>query len=87
MYRYTKLVDWCQCCQQGVALTAAQGSSDFFGDDDAAEIIDPSNNACSFHIYSLLVMLSNYDASICKDRRIIRVAGSDDSTAHNTEVR
>ena len=49
MYRHTKLVDWCQCCQQGVTLTAGSGSSDFFGDNNSSQIVHSSDNASSFH--------------------------------------
>ena len=50
MYRPAEDVDWCQCCQQGVALLDAEGSSDLFGNDDSSQIIHSSNNACSLHI-------------------------------------
>ena len=50
MYRPAKLVERCQCCQQGVALPDAQGSSDFFWDDDSAQIVHSSDNASCFHI-------------------------------------
>ena len=35
---------------RGVAFSNLEGSSDFFGNYDTTEVIDPSNNACSFHI-------------------------------------
>ena len=50
MYRYTKPVDWCQCCQQGVSLADFQGSSDFFGNHNSPQIVHPTNNSCCFHI-------------------------------------
>ena len=28
-----------------------EGSADFFGDDDSAQVIDPSDNASCFHIF------------------------------------
>ena len=55
MYRNAKPVDWCQCCQQRVSFTDPECAADFLGDDDSAEVIDPSYNACCFHISSLLV--------------------------------
>ena len=50
MYRPAKEVDWCQCCQRGVALADAEGAADLFGDHDAAEVVDTANNASCFHI-------------------------------------
>ena len=35
------------------------------------EVVDAADNACSFHIYSLLLNVTNYDAIICKRGRII----------------
>ena len=50
MYRPAKEVDWCQCCQRGVALADAEGAADLFGDHDAAEVVDTANDASCFHI-------------------------------------
>ena len=40
---------------QRFSSTDPQSAADFFGNDDAAEIIDAANNASCFHISSLLV--------------------------------
>ncbi len=37
MYRNAKLVIWCQCCQQRVALPDADGAANFFGDNNPAK--------------------------------------------------
>ena len=52
MYRYAKSVDWCQCCQQGVSLADAQGSSDFLRNNDSSQIVHSSDNASCFHSIS-----------------------------------
>ena len=52
-------------------LPDAEGTADLLGDHDAAEVIDPADDTGCFHISSLLVMLSNHDASICKKEMII----------------
>ena len=52
MYCPAESVDWCQCCQQGVALTAGSGAADFFGDNNPPKVIDSANNAGCFHILS-----------------------------------
>ena len=70
MYRQTKPVKRCQCFQQRVSLPDAECAADLLGNDDAAEVIHPADNACSFHIFPLLV-IANYDAIICKTKRII----------------
>ena len=57
--------------EQRVALADAQGSSDLLGVDDAAKIVCASDDTCCFPISSLLVILSNYDAIICKQVQII----------------
>lgn len=54
MYRHAKLVERCQCCQQGVALADAEGSSDFFRDNDSSQIVHSANNASCFHYIFLL---------------------------------
>jgi len=55
MYRHTKPVERCQCCMQRGSLTDPEGTADFLRDNDSAEIVNTTNNACSFHISSLLV--------------------------------
>ena len=50
MYRKTKYVDWCQCCQQGVAFTDFKCSSDLLRDHDSSQIVHSSDNASCFHI-------------------------------------
>ena len=40
----------CQCCMRGVSFSNLEGSSDFFGDNDSAEIVHSSDNASCFHI-------------------------------------
>ena len=67
MYRPTKFVDWCQCCQQGVARTNPESSSDFLRNDNSPQVIDPSDNASSFHfVYLLLQMSQAPKAPLCK---------------------
>ena len=51
MYRNAKPVDWCQCCQQRVALSYSHGSSDLLGDDHTPKIVDSADYSCCFHIY------------------------------------
>ena len=43
----------CQCCLQRVALADAEGAADLLGDDDPAEVVDPADDACSFHSWLL----------------------------------
>ena len=50
MYRPTESVDWCQCCQRGVAFLDLEGSSDFFRDNNTPEVIHPTSNSCCFPI-------------------------------------
>ena len=50
MYRPTKLVHRCQCCQQGVSFPDTQGAADLLGDHDPPEVIHSSDNASCFHI-------------------------------------
>ena len=50
MYRPAKSVDWCQCCQQGVTLTDAQGASNLLRNHNSPQIIHSSDNASCFHI-------------------------------------
>ena len=67
MYRHAKPVDWCQCCQWGVALPDAEGSSDFFWNDDSPQIIHSSDNSCGFHIsFSFYRCCSAPKAPLCK---------------------
>ena len=53
MYRNAKPVDWCQCCQQRVALSYSHGSSDLLGDDHTPKIVDSADNSGCFHIYKI----------------------------------
>ena len=46
MYRQTKSVDWCQCCQQGVTFSNLECASDFFKNHDTPEVIQSSDNSC-----------------------------------------
>ena len=39
----------CQCCLQRVALADTKCTADFLGDDNAAKIVNPSDNASCFH--------------------------------------
>ena len=55
MYRPAKPVDWCQCCQQGVALPNLECASDFFGNHNSSQIVHSSDNACCFHFVYLLL--------------------------------
>ena len=50
-----KQVERCQCCTRGVTLADAEGTADFLGNDDTAEVVNASYDACCFHIYSLLL--------------------------------
>ena len=50
MYRNTKPINRCQCCQRGVALTDTKGAANFFGNYNSPQIIDPTNNTSCFHI-------------------------------------
>ena len=50
MYRPTKLVHRCQCCQQGVSFPDAEGPADLLGDHDPPEVVHSSDNASCFHI-------------------------------------
>ena len=43
----------CQCHHQRVALADAEGAADLLGDDDPAEVVDPADDACSFHSWLL----------------------------------
>ena len=70
MYCPTESVDWCQCCQQGVTFADLEGSSDFFGNYNAAQVVHPTDDTSSFHIY-LSPYFTNYDAIICKREQII----------------
>ena len=65
MYRPTESVDWCQCCQQGVSFPYAEGTADFFGDDDSAEVVHSSDNAGCFHSISFSFSVA-YKAPLCK---------------------
>ena len=58
------------CCQQRGALTDAEGSSDFFRDDDSSQIVNTADDTSSFHIY-LSPYFTNYAVSICKQSGII----------------
>jgi hypothetical protein len=42
-----------QRCLQRVALTDTHGAPYFFRYDNSAEIVDPADNSCCFHIYDL----------------------------------
>ena len=53
MYSQTKSVERCQCYTRGIALADAHGSSYFFRNDDTSEVVDPSYNSCSLHIYKI----------------------------------
>ena len=48
-----------------------KGSADLLGNDDTAKVVHASDNASCFHIYSLLLNATNYDAIICKQAEII----------------
>ena len=50
MYRHAKFVDWCQCCQQRVAFSNLEGSSDFFRNHNSPQIVHASYDNCCFHI-------------------------------------
>ena len=43
----------------------SEGSSDFFGNHDSPQIVHPTDDTSSFHIY-LSPYFTNYDAIICK---------------------
>jgi len=58
-----------QCCQERVALADAKRAADLLGDDDAAEVVDSSDNSGSFH------MVSNPSCDL-----ITLLSGSSDST-------
>ena len=51
MYRHAKPVEWCQCYAGRIALADAHSVADFFGYNDASEVIYPTDNPCGFHIY------------------------------------
>ena len=73
MYRPAKSVNRCQCCQQGVAFSNLEGSSDFFGNDDSPQVIDPSYNPCcgARHLPASTALLG-----ICRPRPLAQVAVS-----------
>ena len=54
MYRPTKPVEKCQCCQQRVAFANAHGAPNFFRDDHAPQVVNSANNTGCFHILKLL---------------------------------
>ena len=49
-YIYAEIKPRCQCYLLRVALADAQGAADLLGDDDSAEVVDPSYDSCSLHI-------------------------------------
>ena len=71
MYRHAKPVELCQCYTEGVALADAHGSSDFFGDDNASEVVNTAYNSCGFHmekVYTLILFFSfHHDIMSCSD--------------------
>ena len=71
MYRHTKSVNRCQCCQQGVTLPNLEGSSDFFGNDDSPQVIYSSDNPCcgARHLPASTALLG-----ICRPRPLAQVA-------------
>ena len=50
MYRPAEAVDWCQCCQQGVAFANLECASNLLGNYDSPQIVHSSDNAGCFHI-------------------------------------
>ena len=73
MYRPTEPINRCQCCQQGVAFTDFEGSSDFFGNDDPSQIVHSSDNPCcgARHLPASTALLG-----ICRPRPLAQVAVS-----------
>ena len=65
MYRQTKPVDWCQCCQQGVTFPYFQSSSDFLWDYNPPQIVHSSDNTCCLHSISFSFSAAD-KAPLCK---------------------
>ena len=90
MYRPVESVDWCQCCQRGVAFSNLEGSSDFFGNHDSSQIVYATNNSCcgARHIRRLSKAFL-----ICRPRPLAHLASSATGGArftpqfHHTRVR
>ena len=79
MYRPAKLVDWCQCCQQGVSLADAQSAANFFRNDDSSQIVNTTDNACCFHIIFLLHL--HRRAGACSRRLVLFCMRRDQGSA------
>ena len=48
----------CQCCLRRVALADAHSAADFLGDDDPAQVVDPSYDSGSFHDNGVLSLVN-----------------------------
>ena len=57
MIEYKNLVTGGNDVRVSRRLTDAHGSSDLLGDHDATEVVDPTNNSRSFHLYKNLLAL------------------------------
>ena len=71
MYRPTKPVHRCQCCQQGVSFTDFKSSSNLLGNHNSPQIIHSSDNPCcgARHLPASTVLLG-----ICRPRPLAQVA-------------
>ena len=55
-----------------IALADAQGAADLLGDDDAPQIVDPSDDACRFHLIDLSLLTKFGIRSMRRERRNMR---------------
>ena len=71
MYRNTKTVERCQCCQQRVSLTDSHCSTNFFWYNHTTEVVDSTDYTRHFITHKNLLVLQICTVSICKTRRFI----------------
>ena len=66
--RSFELLCGCKCCTRGVSFTDFQGSSNFFGNDNSPQVIDPRADV---GIRPYNINFTNYAVSICNQSQTI----------------